>query len=39
VLGQAGYALVGLHAAAALWHHHVIRDNTLALMWPPARAR
>ena len=39
VMGQAGYALVGLHAAAALWHHYVIRDNTLALMWPFARAR
>lgn len=36
IVGQAGYALVGLHAAAALWHHHVMRDNTLALMWPPA---
>ena len=39
VMGQAGYALVGLHAEAALWHHYVIRDNTLALMWPFARAR
>ena len=39
ILGQAGYALVGLHAAAALWHHHVMRDNTLALMWPFAKAR
>ncbi len=25
-----------LHAAAALWHHYFVRDNTLALMWPPA---
>ena len=39
ILGQAGYALVGLHAAAALWHHHVMRDNTLALMWPFAKSR
>jgi cytochrome b561 len=39
ILGQAGYALVGLHAAAALWHHHVMRDNTLALMWPFAKPR
>ena len=39
ILGQAGYALVGLHAAAALWHHHVMHDNTLALMWPFAKSR
>ncbi len=39
VAGQAGYALVGLHAAAALWHHYVMRDNTLALMWPFAKPR
>lgn len=38
IAGQAGYALIGLHAAAALWHHYVMRDNTLALMWPFARA-
>jgi cytochrome b561 len=29
----AGYFLVGLHAAAALYHHYVKRDNTLRLMW------
>lgn len=39
VAGNIGYALVGLHAAAALWHHYVVRDNTLALMWPRARRR
>lgn len=39
VVGTIGYALVGLHAAAALWHHYVVRDNTLALMWPSARRR
>lgn len=39
IVGQAGYALVGLHAAAALWHHYVMRDNTLALMWPFAKPR
>lgn len=27
-----GYFLVGLHAAAALYHHYVRRDNTLRLM-------
>lgn len=29
-----GYFLVGLHAAAALFHHYVKRDNTLRLMLP-----
>jgi cytochrome b561 len=28
-----GYFLVGLHAAAALYHHYFRRDNTLRLMW------
>jgi cytochrome b561 len=36
IAGKIGYVLVGLHAAAALWHHYFVRDNTLALMWPPA---
>lgn len=39
VAGKVGYALVGLHAAAALWHHYVVRDNTLTLMWPALRNR
>lgn len=38
IAGQAGYALIGLHAAVALWHHHVVRDDTLARMWPLVRA-
>lgn len=29
-----GYLLVGLHAAAALYHHFRLRDNTLRLMLP-----
>ena len=29
-----GYFLVGLHAAAALFHHLVMKDNTLARMLP-----
>ncbi len=37
--GKIGYLLIGLHAAAALWHHYVVRDNALGLMWPPARRR
>jgi cytochrome b561 len=28
-----GYFIIGLHAAAALYHHYVRRDNTLKLMW------
>jgi cytochrome b561 len=31
-VGEAGYWLIGLHAAAALFHHHVIKDNTLRRM-------
>jgi superoxide oxidase len=33
-LANAGYFLIGLHAAAALFHHYVARDNTLRLMVP-----
>jgi len=29
-----GYVLVGLHAAAALFHHYVVRDSTLRRMLP-----
>jgi len=32
-----GYVLVGLHAAAALVHHYVQRDNTLLRMLPGTR--
>lgn len=33
-IGTAGYYLVGLHAAAALFHHYVLHDNTLLRMLP-----
>ena len=33
-IGIAGYWLVGLHAAAALLHHYVMRDNTLLRIMP-----
>ncbi|HJW05258.1 MAG TPA: cytochrome b/b6 domain-containing protein, partial [Rhodanobacter sp.] len=33
-IGTVGYYLVGLHAAAALVHHYVSRDNTLLRMLP-----
>ncbi|WP_426191507.1 cytochrome b [Massilia sp. DWR3-1-1] len=29
-----GYVLIGLHAAAALYHHYVVRDDTLRRMLP-----
>jgi cytochrome b561 len=32
-----GYYLIGLHALAALFHHYVVRDNTLARMLPRRR--
>lgn len=32
--GTVGYYLIGLHAAAALFHHYIRRDNTLTRMLP-----
>ncbi len=32
--GVVGYFLIGFHAAAALFHHYVQRDNTLLRMLP-----
>ncbi|MBK8570719.1 MAG: cytochrome b [Nitrosomonadales bacterium] len=32
--GTIGYFLIGLHAAAALYHHYFVRDNTLRRMLP-----
>jgi cytochrome b561 len=37
-IASLGYALIGLHATAALFHHYLLRDNTLKLMLPGARA-
>ena len=34
VIANVGYGLIGLHVAAALQHHFIKRDNTLALMSP-----
>lgn len=33
-IGSFGYLLIGLHTAAAIFHHHVMRDNTLLRMLP-----
>jgi cytochrome b561 len=38
-IGTLGYWLIGLHAAAALAHHYLARDDTLHRMWPWAAAR
>ena len=32
--GTVGYFLIGFHAAAALFHHYFLRDNTLQRMLP-----
>ncbi|ADP10697.1 Cytochrome B561 [Erwinia sp. Ejp617] len=33
-LAPLGYWLIGLHALAALFHHYILRDNTLTRMMP-----
>jgi cytochrome b561 len=33
-IGTIGYYLIGVHAAAALYHHYFMRDNTLLRMLP-----
>ncbi len=37
VVGKVGYFLIGLHVAAALYHHAIKRDNTLTRMLPERR--
>src|SRR3546814_557913 len=32
LLGNIFYYVIGLHALAALWHHYILRDNTLRRM-------
>lgn len=34
VLGVSGYFFIGLHAVAALYHHYLVKDNTLVRMLP-----
>ena len=34
LIANAGYFLVGIHALAALFHHYIVRDNTLVRMLP-----
>ena len=33
-VGTVGYALIALHAVAALYHHYILRDDTLRRMLP-----
>ena len=35
-VAAAGYFLIGAHAAAALYHHYLLRDDTLRRMLPSA---
>lgn len=37
-IGTLGYWLIGLHAAAALFHHYFMRDDTLLRMLPGHRS-
>lgn len=38
-IGNAGYFLIALHAAAGLFHHYWVKDNTLRRMLPWAGTR
>ncbi len=38
-VGEAGYWLIGLHAAAGLFHHYLLKDNTLLRMLPSRAER
>lgn len=36
-IGTIGYYLIGVHAAAALFHHYILRDDTMLRMLPRRR--
>lgn len=36
-IGKAGYFLIGVHTAAALLHHYLLRDGVMDRMLPPRR--
>lgn len=38
-IAKLGYALIAAHAAAALYHHYIRRDNTLTRMVPALKRR
>ena len=33
-IGKCGYFLIGFHALAGLYHHYIVKDNTLKRMLP-----
>jgi superoxide oxidase len=33
-VGEIGYYVIALHAIAALFHHYILKDNTLLRMLP-----
>ena len=35
--GEVGYYVIGLHAAAALFHHYILADNTVSRMCLPKK--
>ncbi|ALP42346.1 cytochrome b [Aeromonas schubertii] len=37
LIANLGYALIALHGAAALYHHHILKDTTLTNMLPHKR--
>lgn len=39
LIGNVGYAVIGVHALAALIHHYLQRDNTLRRMLPNRQGR
>ena len=39
VIGTLGYFLIGLHTAAALFHHYITKDNTLVRILPHTNSR
>lgn len=34
VLGESGYIFIAVHALAGLYHHYIVKDNTLVRMLP-----
>lgn len=38
-IAEAGYVLIALHALAALYHHYIMKDDTLVRMMPWVRPR
>lgn len=39
LLGESGYLFIAIHALAALWHHYMVKDDTLKRMLPAFLSR